>query len=630
MNDNIYDSMYIDRSFAVDVDLINRVEVVRGPSSSLYGSSAFFGVVNVITKKGRDLQGFEVSGSVGSFDSYQGRLSYGQRFDNGFEMLVSGTYYDSNGDDLYYQEFDDPVSNNGIVENADDENVQNLFAKLSFGDFIMEGAYVNREKGIPTASYDTVFNDSRTRTWEKHTYLDLKYQHLMENAIELTARLYYDHYEYDGDWAYDYSEDGDLSDVEIFYDLADGKWWGTEVLATRPLFEQHKLTLGAEYRDSLRQQQKEWDVYEVYFDGDNDDYTWAFFLQDEYKILDNLIFNLGVRYDYFDTVGSTTNPRAALIYSPLASTNLKLLTVIGQKTKHEPSHLVTRHSIVEDRRLLDLSVLVAEDNETNQEVAVGMLKKFGCRINLVSNGKEAVDAVTEKSYDLIFMDCQMPVMDGYQATAAIRKMEEKEGLKNHTPIIALTANALEGDREKCLSAGMDDYISKPFKQDEILKILEHWSHGKQLKFTKDESIKHTKSEMAGSEQSHGEHPKKEAEISSLPIDRSVLSALRNLQMEGKPDILVRIVNAYLSSSEPLIAELREALAVNDLEVLQNTAHSLKSSSANVGAVKLAEISKELEMGCRNNTLGNAADLVSAIKSEFIRVKDELNKEIHST
>lgn len=114
----------------------------------------------MITKKGRDLQGFEVSAAAGSFDGYQGRLSYGKRFDNGFEMLVSSTYYDSNGDDrLYYQEFDDPATNNGIAENVDDENVQNLLAKLSFGDFIMEGAYVNREKGIPTASYDTVFND---------------------------------------------------------------------------------------------------------------------------------------------------------------------------------------------------------------------------------------------------------------------------------------------------------------------------------------------------------------------------------------------------------------------------------------------------------------------------------------
>ncbi len=154
-------------------------------------------------------------------DSYQGRLSYGNRFDNGFEMLVSGTYYDGHGDNLYYKEYDDPATNNGMAENADNENLQNLFAKLSYGDFIMEGAYVDREKGIPTGSYDTVFNDPRTRTWDKHTYLDLRYQHLIKNATEVTARLYYDHYEYDGEW------------------------WGTELLLTRPLFEQHKVDPGS-------------------------------------------------------------------------------------------------------------------------------------------------------------------------------------------------------------------------------------------------------------------------------------------------------------------------------------------------------------------------------------------------
>ena len=326
INDNIYDSGYVDRGLIVDLDLIDRVEVVRGPSSSLYGSSAFFGVVNIITKKGRDLQGFEVSGAAGSFDSYQGRLSYGKRFENGFEMLASGSYYDSNGDDrLYYPEFDDPATNNGIAENADDENAENLFARLSFNDFTLEGAYVNREKGVPTASYEAVFNDSRTRSWDKHSYVDLKYQHLLDNSIDVTARLFYDYFKYDADWPYDYSEEGDLSDVQIFYDQSKGEWWGSELMLTKPLFKTHKLTLGGEFRDSLREYQKEWDAYEDYLDIDTDNYTWALFLQDEYKLFDSLLLNLGIRYDYFDSVGSTTNPRAALIYSPFASTSIKLI-----------------------------------------------------------------------------------------------------------------------------------------------------------------------------------------------------------------------------------------------------------------------------------------------------------------
>ena len=326
INDNIYDSMYSDRGFILDLDLIDRVEVVRGPSSSLYGSSAFFGVVNVISKRGRDLQGFEVSGSAGSFDSYRGRLSYGRRFDNGFELLTSGSYYDSDGDDrLYYPEFDDPATNNGIAENADDENLENLFARLSYNDLTLEGAYIDREKGVPTAAFDTVFNDTRTRTFDKHYYLDLKYQHLMENATELTARLFYDYFKYEGDWAYDYSEEGDFSQIEIFSDLGKGEWWGTEVILTRPLLTRHKVTVGTEYRDSLDQVQQEWDSFAYYLDDQREDYTLGLFLQDEFKITEKLIFDLGIRYDYFDHVGSSTNPRAALIYSPLAATNLKLL-----------------------------------------------------------------------------------------------------------------------------------------------------------------------------------------------------------------------------------------------------------------------------------------------------------------
>ncbi|MFW2368476.1 MAG: response regulator, partial [Desulforhopalus sp.] len=168
---------------------------------------------------------------------------------------------------------------------------------------------------------------------------------------------------------------------------------------------------------------------------------------------------------------------AAYLIKPVRQSELHstLLTVLGRATTNEPSQLVTRHTIAEKHGYKSMHILVAEDNAINQEVVCFLLQKFGYKVSLASNGRETVEAVTGNHYDLILMDCQMPVMDGYEAAVAIRHLERERGGKTHIPIIALTANALKGDRAKCLKAGMDDYLSKPFKQDEILAILETWS-----------------------------------------------------------------------------------------------------------------------------------------------------------
>lgn len=326
INENIYDGWVADRGAVVDIDLIKQVEVVRGPASSLYGSSAFFGVINVITKRGRDLEGVELSAGVQSQNGYEGRASYGKKFTNGFEVLLSASGFDSEGHDrLYYAEFDDPTTNNGIAENADDAKNRNLFAKLTYGDFTLTGAHEEFEKGIPTASYDTLFNDSRTRTWEGHAFVDLKYQHQLQNGADLTARLFYDNYWYDGDWVYDYNAPVGPPDIVVFKDEADGEWWGGELVVVNDWFKGHRTALGTEYRSSLREHQKEYDIYGVYLDLDTKGDVWAVFLQDEFKPLDNLTLNLGVRHDSYSTVGGTTNPRAAIIWAPFEQSTLKLL-----------------------------------------------------------------------------------------------------------------------------------------------------------------------------------------------------------------------------------------------------------------------------------------------------------------
>ena len=204
INDSLYDSVDIGTQFPIDVDLIDRVEIVRGPTSSLYGNNAFFGVIHVITKRGRDLKGTEISGEVASFETYKSRLSYGNTFQNGLELLVSGSIYDSQGKEhLFYKEFDDPATNNGIAENADGDQYYSLLANLLFRDFSLRGAYEYREKDIPTASFGALFNDPGSHTIDKVGYVDLQYEHSFADQLGVMARLYYDRYYFDAELVHD-------------------------------------------------------------------------------------------------------------------------------------------------------------------------------------------------------------------------------------------------------------------------------------------------------------------------------------------------------------------------------------------------------------------------------------------
>jgi outer membrane receptor for ferrienterochelin and colicins len=326
LNDNIYETATVGTEFPLDVDLIDRIEIIRGPSSSIYGTSAFFGVINVITRQGKDMKSAEVAGAAGSQDTYSGRLSYGNKYQNGLELLISTSRYNSDGvRGLYYREFDAPATNNGIAVHADDDRSTSFFSKVSFRDLTLTGAYLSREKGIPTGSFGTVFNDNRNRTTDSRGYVDLKYARKLENQAELTARFYYDTYHYHGDYLYSGADPGDP--LVLSKDSSDGQWAGGELMFTGRFREKHIFTVGVENRYNFRQDQRTYD--EAPFLSKLDDrrtlHTYALYLQDEYHLLPNLIFNVGLRYDYYSTFGGTTNPRLALIYKPWEKTIFKLL-----------------------------------------------------------------------------------------------------------------------------------------------------------------------------------------------------------------------------------------------------------------------------------------------------------------
>jgi iron complex outermembrane receptor protein len=319
INDNVYDSISIGTDFILDVDLIERVEVVRGPSSSLYGGNAFFAVINIITKRGQNFKGPEVSGEAGSFYTYRSRLTYGNLFQNGPEVLFSGSYYHSKGDQhLFFKKFDDPTTNNGVAESCDADQFYSLFSNVSFKDFNLQGAYVSRDKTIPTGSYGADFNDPHNRTTDAQGYLDLKYEHSFDDQLDVMARLYYDDYYYWGDYIY--------SSV-LNRDSARGKRWGGELKLYKALFGNQKVTLGGAFDNNFRQDQRNYDVepYLLYLDEKDDSWNWGVYIQDEFSIMKNLILNVGFRHDQYSTFGGSNNPRIALIYNPFDKTIIKLL-----------------------------------------------------------------------------------------------------------------------------------------------------------------------------------------------------------------------------------------------------------------------------------------------------------------
>lgn len=323
INENVYDSALIGSEFPLDVDLIDRVEIVRGPSSSLHGNNAFFAVVNVITRRGRDLQGVELSGEGGSEATYKGRVTLGKRFENRFEGILSGSYYTSAGQRrLFFPEFDDPATGAGVARDADGDEFYSTFATLSYRDFTLQALYFSRTKQIPTGSYETVFGDPRAETTDTFGYVDLKFDRTFAVDWRVLARVYYDRYYYGGVYPYP----GDPA-VVLNRDRTLGDRWGAELQGTTRALPRHVVTLGAAFEHNLHQDQENFDVepYTPYLDERRDSIRWAVYLQDEFTILPSLLLSAGLRYDHFEGFGGTTNPRLGLICSPLADTTVKLL-----------------------------------------------------------------------------------------------------------------------------------------------------------------------------------------------------------------------------------------------------------------------------------------------------------------
>jgi signal transduction histidine kinase/CheY-like chemotaxis protein len=257
-------------------------------------------------------------------------------------------------------------------------------------------------------------------------------------------------------------------------------------------------------------------------------------------------------------------------------------------------------------------VLLAEDNPVNIEVAKAMLDSLGLSVQCAANGAEALQAVREGAFDAVLMDCQMPVMDGFAATAEIRRYEHETGRSRTLPIIAITANALQGDREACLAAGMDDYLSKPFSQQQLGAAVGRWI-GMPLAAI----IHHD--ELAPQLP-----PETREVIHRNVINRQALNNIRALSLERGDALVQKVIAAYVDDTPQHLQILRTAISGFDAGILRKVAHSLKSSSANVGADTLAQLCKEMETLGRADSTEGAIGILTNMEHEFQAVRHSLS------
>lgn len=246
-----------------------------------------------------------------------------------------------------------------------------------------------------------------------------------------------------------------------------------------------------------------------------------------------------------------------------------------------------------------LRILIAEDNPVNQKVALYQLQKLGYMADVVDNGKRALDALARSRYDIVFMDCQMPELDGYEATRDLRAIE---GDERHTWIVAMTANSLEGDREKCLNAGMDDYVSKPVKPEMLQAAIRRYS-----------GLRPT------------EHRVREVNVAGI-IDSSILAGFRELEVEGEESILSKLIDVFIENTPRVLAEARQALNTRMSPQLERAAHTLKGSCSNFGAERMRAACQRLEHSAKDGNLEDAASLIKEIENEFELVRLALEHE----
>ncbi len=309
---------------------------------------------------------------------------------------------------------------------------------------------------------------------------------------------------------------------------------------------------------------------------------------------------------------------ARYLRKPIAKSELHdaLVNVLGHTSTMKPRPELAQQ--ITNRPSMPLNILLAEDNIVNQRVAVSILEKRGHLVQPVNNGKEALAALACEHFDLVLMDVQMPEMDGLEATAAIRDLENQSG--RHIPIIAMTAHAMKGDRERCLDAGMDDYLAKPVDSKALMDVLQRWSPVA----SHERSERWRQSDNTGFQETMAKPAATGESMKPLPPATDIfdMEGLR-ARVEGDLELFDEMIELYLSSSPLLLTEIESAVASRDRDKINRAAHTLKGVLKNMCAATCAEAALELETIGKSGDLQQAPQSFNTLKNEYQRLQTVL-------
>ena len=324
LNDNIFDEALLEEDFQIDLDSVARIEIIRGPSSSLYGSSAFFAIVNLTTKAAGEGRRLQVTASAGSGRWGETRVRGHQDFSNGSALSLMGTLVQASGArQVYSPEYDAPETNHGFAVGLDYLRRRNLLARFDHGAFTVTGVYNTRHRGVPTGAYGSLFNrDASTR--DEHNMLTASWQRALGRAWTGVFRGGYDRYQYHGSYAYDWETARGLEPI-TYIDRADGQFWIGEAQFSRAFGAAHQFTGGIEHRNNVRRNQYSYveAPYEPVWEDRRQSTTTGVYVQDQWRVLPRVLLSGGLRLDHYSQFADPVKPRVALILQPTERTTVK-------------------------------------------------------------------------------------------------------------------------------------------------------------------------------------------------------------------------------------------------------------------------------------------------------------------